>query len=447
VRIVRGAEAARSTLLRRAPLDERELPPSAQDLIRRVFGAELGPAEVVDRILRDVRENGDAAVRRYNREIEGLSEQASSGPIEVPREEIAHGRTRIDSSLVNALTVAANRIRAFHEQQLAHSLRSFQDGPVGQVVRPLERAGFYVPGTAAIYPSTVLMSVIPARVAGVTEVIMVTPVAPDGSVAPLKLVAAEIAGVDRVFRAGGSFGVAAMAYGTESIPRVDKICGPGNIFVTLAKKKLFGEVGIDGIFGPSETLVVADVSADPALVAADLVAGAEHDELATAILFTDSPALAEAVSKAVDESLASLDRAAIARESLEARGGIILTGSVDEAIDLANEFAPEHLCLHLTNADTAMQRAKNAGCVFVGEHSVESIGDYTAGPSHVMPTGGSAAYASPLGVHDFLKVMSVVNLDQQTVDKIGPPAAAIAHAEGLTGHARAVESRLREEGS
>jgi histidinol dehydrogenase len=239
-------------------------------------------------------------------------------------------------------------------------------------------------------------------------------------------------------------GIAAMAYGTESVPRVDKICGPGNVFVTLAKKRLFGEVGIDGIFGPSETLVVADATADPALVAADLLAGAEHDELATAILLTDSEELATSVSEAVEGGVSSLDRSAIARESLETRGGIILTESIAEAIHLANEFGPEHLCLHLASAAHVMQHITNAGCVFVGEHSVESIGDYTAGPSHVMPTGGSAVYASPLGVQDFLKVMSVVRLDQQTVDKIGPPAAAIARAEGLTGHARAVESRLEK---
>jgi histidinol dehydrogenase len=447
VRIIKGAQEARSTILHRSPLDDRELPPAAQDLIRRVFGAELGPAQVVDRILRDVRENGDAAVRRYNEEIDGVLSDAAKQPLEVPRHEIEQARTQADKSLVDALTAAADRIRAFHEQQLAHSLKSFQNGAVGQVVRPLARAGFYVPGTGAIYPSTVLMSVIPARVAGVTEVIMTTPVASNGAVAPLKLVAAEIAGVDRIFRAGGVQGIAAMAYGSESVPRVDKICGPGNIFVTLAKRKLFGEIGIDGVFGPSETLVVADAHADPALVAADLLAGAEHDELATAILLTDSAELAEAVSAAVEAGLSSLDRSAIASESLESRGGIIVVDSIAEALYLANEFAPEHLCLHLSIAAHAMQHVKNAGCVFVGEHSVESIGDYTAGPSHVMPTGGSAAYASPLGVQDFLKVMSIVRLDQQTVDKIGPPAAAIARAEGLTGHARAVESRLRRERS
>ncbi|TMC67519.1 MAG: histidinol dehydrogenase, partial [Chloroflexi bacterium] len=373
----------------------------------------------------------DAAIRRYNEEIDGVSPTAGKLLLEVSREEIESARSEVDGSLLEALMFAAGRIRAFHEQQLVHSLKSFEAGGVGQVVRPLHRAGFYVPGTAAIYPSTVLMSVIPARVAGVSEVIMTTPVAPDGAVAPLKLVAAAIAGVDCIFRTGGVQGIAGMAYGTESVPRVDKICGPGNVFVTLAKRRLFGEVGIDGIFGPSETVVIADESADPTVVADDLLAGAEHDELATAILLTDSGQLAEGVSKAVEEGLAPLDRAAIARESSESRGGIIIVGSINEAIDLANEFAPEHLCLHLA--------------VFVGEHSVESIGDYTAGPSHVMPTGGSAAYASPLGVQDFLKVMSVVSLDQKTVDEIGPPAAAIARAEGLTGHARAVEGRLRSD--
>jgi histidinol dehydrogenase len=445
VRVINGAREARATLLRRSPLDERRLPPAAQDLIRRVFGAELGPAEVVDHILRDVREKGDAAVRRYNEEIDGVGAETAMS-LEVSRDEIERAQSEVEPALVEALTMAAERIRAFHEQQLAHSLKSFQNGSVGQVVRPLDRAGFYVPGTAAVYPSTVLMSVIPARVASVVEVVMTTPVRSDGTVSPLKLVAAEMAGVDRVFRAGGVQGIAAMAYGTESVPRVDKICGPGNVFVTLAKKRLFGEVGIDGVFGPSETVVIADGQADAFLVAADLLAGAEHDELATAVLLTDSAELAGSVSKAVDEGLASLDRSATARESLEARGGIILTDSIAEAIHLANEFAPEHLCLHLATAAHAMQHVTNAGCVFVGERSVESIGDYTAGPSHVMPTGGSAKYASPLGVQDFLKVMSVVRLDQASVNAMGPAAATIARAEGLTGHARAVEGRLRREG-
>jgi len=444
VRIVRGAREARTTLLSRTPHEDQRLPDTVREVTRRAFGSEIDAAEVVERILRDVRENGDAAVRRYNRAIDGMGDDVSALPLEVSRDEIERARSSVDASLVNALSEAAGRIRDFHELQLSHSLRTFHDGAVGQVVRPINRVGFYVPGTSAIYPSTVLMSVIPARVAGVSEVIMTTPVSPSGAVAPLKLVAAEIAGVDRVFRAGGVQGIAAMAYGTETVPKVDKICGPGNIFVTLAKKQLFGQVGIDGIFGPSETVVIADERADASLVAADLLAGAEHDELATAVLLTDSEALAVRVSKSVEAGIGSLERAEVARASLEARGGVVLVGSIDEAIDIANEFAPEHLCLHLSEADVAMQRVRNAGCVFVGAHSVESIGDYTAGPSHVMPTGGSAAYASPLGVQDFLKVMSVVRLDQKAVDAVGPAAAAIARAEGLTGHARAVESRLGE---
>jgi histidinol dehydrogenase len=446
VRLVRGAAEARTTLLRRSPVSELMLPPAAQDLIRRVFGAELGPTEVIDRILRDVRENGDTAVRRYNEAIDGVTADAAKLPLEVSPEEIKRAGSEADPALVEALTTAAERIRAFHKRQLEHSLSSFQDGPVGQTVRPIARAGFYVPGTAAIYPSTVLMSVVPARVAGVTEVIMTTPVAADGTVAPLKLIAAEIAGVDHMFRAGGVQGIAAMAYGTETVPRVDKICGPGNIFVTLAKKKLFGEVGIDGVFGPSETVVIADEQADAFLVAADLLAGAEHDEMATAVMFTDSESLAGKVVELVELEVASLERASIARASLEAQSGVVIVAGLDEAIELANEFAPEHLCLHLgeAEAEAALQRVTNAGCVFVGARSVESIGDYTAGPSHVMPTGGSAKYASPLGVQDFLKVMSVVWLDQDSVNAVGPPAAAIARAEGLTGHARAVESRLEK---
>src|SRR6266508_389989 len=368
--------------------------------------------------VRDFRENGDTAVRRYNEEIDGMTSAAAKMPLEVSRDEIEQARSQVDQSLVEALTIAADRIRAFYE-----------------------------PGTTAIYPSTVLMSVIPARVAGVQEVIMATPGTASGEVAPLKLVAADIAGVDRVFRAGGVQGIAAMAYGTETIPKVDKICGPGNIFVTLAKKRLLGEVGIDGIFGPSETVVIADEHADTSLVAADLLAGAEHDELATAVLLTDSPQLAESVSRLIDADVAALERSNVALTSLDARGGAVIVDSVEQAIDLANEFAPEHLCLRLRDADAAMQRVRSAGCVFVGARSVESIGDYTAGPSHVMPTGGSAAYASPLGVQDFLKVMSVVRLDQDTVNTIGPAAAAIARAEGLTGHARAVEGRLPRERS
>lgn len=443
MRIVNGAEEARKTLLRRGVL-ESSLPDPVRDTIRRVFGEDLAAREVVDRIVDGVREGGDAELRRYNREIDRM---AGDLPLEVSRDEIEAAFSEVDSATVDALKAAAARIRRYHERQLEHSLRSFrgEDG-LGQIVRPLRRAGLYVPGTVVVYPSTVLMTAVPARTAGVEELIMATPVNPDGTVSPLKLVAADIAGVSRIFRAGGAQGIAAMAYGTESVPKVDKICGPGNIFVTLAKKRVYGDVGIDGVFGPSETLVVADGSAAPDLVVADMLAGAEHDELATSVLLTDSSSLAESVSAAVDRGLDRIRRKEIAAHSLQARGGAIVLPSIEEAIELASEFAPEHLCLHVADAERLAGNVRNAGCVFIGEMSVESIGDYTAGPSHVMPTGGSATFASPLGVHDFLKVTSLVHLDAATAQEIGPAAAAIARAEGLDGHAQSIEARLTEEG-
>ncbi len=443
MRIVEGAEEARKTLLKRLPLEAPELPQAVRETNRRIFGAELGADEVVDRILRDVRTDGDAAVRRYNEDLDGV--RAPDATLEVSADDIKAAYGEVEDSLVEALRFAAGRIGAFHELQLQHAATSFEADGVGQAVRPIARAGLYVPGSQVIYPSTLLMIAIPARVAGVAELVVATPARPDGSVAPLKLVAADIAGVDRVFRAGGVQGIGALAYGTESIPAVDKICGPGNIFVTIAKKKLFGEVGIDGIFGPSETLVVADKDADPALVAADMLAGAEHDELATAVLITDSREVAELVAETVDREIASFGRAEVARTSLDARGGAVVTRSLDEALDLASEFAAEHACLHLREAARYIDRIRNAGCVFAGGPSAESIGDYTAGPSHVMPTGGSARFASPIGVHDFLKVTSTVSLTAQGAREIGPAGAEIARAEGLGGHARAIEVRLSDE--
>ncbi len=443
MRIVEGAEEARDTLLKRLPLEEPELPAAVRETIRRVFGADLSADEVVERILRDVRSDGDAAIRRYNEALDGVS--APDVPLEVSADEIKAAYTEVESGLVEALRFAAGRIRAFHELQLQHAATSFVSDGVGQAVRPIARAGLYVPGNQVIYPSTLLMIAIPARVARVAKLMVATPARPDGSVAPLKLVAADIAGVDRVFRAGGVQGIGALAYGTESVPAVDKICGPGNIFVTIAKKKLFGEVGIDGIFGPSETLVIADKDADASIVAADLLAGAEHDELATVVLITDSRDLAERVADTVDREIASLDRAEVARASLDARGGAVVTSSLDEALDLASDFAAEHACLHLREAARYTDRIRNAGCIFAGASSVESIGDYTAGPSHVMPTGGSAKFSSPIGVHDFLKVTSTVSLTAAIARELGPAGAEIARAEGLAGHARAIEARLTSE--
>jgi histidinol dehydrogenase len=440
LRLVRGAEEGRLLLTRRrrAPADA-ELPPAVRQEIRRVFGAELDAQAVVERILADVRDGGDAAVRRYNQAIDRVP---PSAPLVVSREEIAAACAEVDGEVMAALRFAADRIRAFHEAQLRHAAASFEEGPFGQRVQPLEKVGVYVPGTLAVYPSSVLMTAIPARVAGVRELYMATPATPDGSVSPLKLAAADIAGVDGVYRAGGVQGIGALAYGTETIPRVDKVCGPGNIFVTLAKKAVHGLVGIDGFFGPTETVVLADGHADPALCAADLLAQAEHDTLASPILITDSETLAEATLAEVESQLATLERADIARAALEAQGLAVIVASLEEALALANEYAPEHLCLEVGDAARWAERVANAGSVFVGGPSAEAIGDYTAGPSHVMPTGGSARFASSLGVHDFLKVTAIVSLNGAALAELGPAAAAIARAEGLTAHARAIERRL-----
>jgi histidinol dehydrogenase len=433
-----GAEEARRTILKRQPAQDIQLPERVRETIVRVFGEELNAAEVVDRILRDVQQEGDAAVLRYNREIDGYQTQA----LEIPRELVLQAYDKVDPALIEALRFAADRIRSFHETQLENGAKSFMRDGIGQMVNPLERAGLYVPGTQVIYPSSVLMTAIPARVAGVGEVIVITPGLPDGTVSPLKLAACDIAGVDRVFLAGGAQAIAALAYGTESVPRVDKICGPGNIFVTLAKAKVYGTVGIDALYGPSETIVIADEMADPDLCASDVIAQAEHDEMATPLFLTDSEEMARRVAARVDERLASLARGAIARSAWERQGGIGVVASIDEAIALTNEFAPEHVCLLLRDARERLGQVRNAGVVLVGDYSVESIGDYVAGPSHVMPTMGNARFASPLGVQDFLKATAVISLDRQTLEKLGPAATSIARAEGLTGHAESIEARL-----
>ncbi|UCH87834.1 MAG: histidinol dehydrogenase [Dehalococcoidia bacterium] len=422
-------------------MGEAELPSAVRREIRRVFGADLDAQAVVDRILADVREGGDAAIQRYNREIDGVQAGADLS-LKVSAQEIEGAYAQVDEEVVRALRFAADRIRIYHQKQLDHSLAGFDEGGLGQVVRPLERVGMYVPGTTAVYPSSVLMTAIPARVAGVAEVYMATPVAADGSISPLKLVAADIAGVDGIFRAGGAQAIAALAFGSETIPRVDKICGPGNIFVALAKKTVHGLVGIDGIFGPTETLVVADDGADPALCAADLLAQAEHDALASPILITTSDGLAEAVMREIEQQLESLERREIADAALEGQGLAIVVGTLEEALALANEYAPEHLSLAVSDGERHLGQVANAGSVFVGGLSAEAVGDYTAGPSHVMPTGGSARFSSALGVHDFLKVISVVSLDETALAELGPAAVVIAGAEGFTAHARAIERRL-----
>jgi histidinol dehydrogenase len=436
---VRGAAEGRATLLRRQPLGETELPDAIRRKNAEIFGADLSVEEQVRRIIADVRSEGDAAVARYAKAFTG----AARASFEVPRSEIDAAYGEVSPELVAALKSAAERISAYHGRQREHSSRSFSDGGVGMQVRAIGRVGMYVPTSpGAVYPSSVLMTAIPAKVAGVVELIMMSPPAGDGMMSPLKLVAADIAGVDRVFAAGGAEGIAAMAYGTKTIKRVDKIVGPGNIFVTVAKREVFGNVGIDALYGPSETIVIADESADPMFAAADLLAQAEHDELATPILLTTSEAVAERIGLEVERQLKLLDREQIARTSFDARGGTVIVGSIAEAVDLASEYAPEHLCLLVKGAAEVAKSVRNAGGIFVGDYAPESLGDYTAGPSHVMPTAGAARYASPLGVHDFLKVTSVVSVGMDTLRAAGPAAATIARAEGFTAHARSIELRL-----
>jgi histidinol dehydrogenase len=439
VKIVRGADEGRRTLLRRMPLGETELPAAIRAKNSQIFGADLTVEQQVRHILDDVRREGDAALARYTQAFSG----AGPGAFEVQPGEVKDSYANVDGDLVTALRQAAGRIRDYHERQREHSSRSFSHEGVGMQVRAIERVGMYVPtSSGAVYPSSVLMTAIPAKVAGVRELIMMSPPGPDGAMSPLKLVAADIAGVDRVFAAGGAEGIAAMAYGTETVPGVHKIVGPGNIFVTLAKREVFGTVGIDALYGPSETIVIADETADPMLAAADLLAQAEHDELATPILLTTSEKCAVAVAAEVERQLKLLDREAIARASFDARGGAVIVADVGEAIALGSEYAPEHMCLLVKDAAEWAKRVRNAGGIFVGDDAPESLGDYAAGPSHVMPTSGAARYASPLGVHDFLKVTSVVAVDAAQLRETGPAAAKIARAEGFTAHARSIELRL-----
>jgi histidinol dehydrogenase len=423
MKIVIGADEARRTILKRGLTTETE----------------ASAAEAVRRIIDDVRAEGDAAVRRHTEAFDGAI--AYEG-LEVPQNELEAALGRIEPELRAALEMAAGRIRAYHEKQLKRCLASYVDDGLGVQVRSIETVGFYAPGTQPAYPSSVLHTIVPARVAGVENVIVVSPAAPDGRIPDVKLAAAAIADASRVFCASGAQAVAALAYGTQTVPRVDKICGPGNLFVTLAKRAVYGDVGIDSIYGPTETVIVADETADAAICAVDLIAQAEHDVLAAPIFITDSRAMAERVVAEVDERLAVLPRSKVAGASLNGRGGAVVAANIEEAISLASEYAPEHLCILAKDARRLGTLVKNAGGVFIGEGSPEAIGDYTAGPSHVMPTGGAARFASPLSVQDFLKFSTVIDLADDSVFDLGPAGAIIARAEGLVGHARAIEERL-----
>src|SRR5438477_8360077 len=397
------------------------------------FAAERAAvAEICARVLAE----GDEALRELGKRFDGWAPDAGDS-FEVPQGELRAAAERLPAADRSALEFAARRIREFHERQV-------QAAAVGSpglklLTRPVRRAGVYAPGGRAAYPSTVLMTVIPARVAKVEEVVLATPPRSDGTVPPAILAAAQLAGVDAVYRVGGAQAIAALAYGTESIPRVDVVAGPGNIYVTLAKKEVFGSVGIDGIAGPTEVVVVADGQARPDFVAADLAAQLEHDPLAWGLLITDSPELAGRVEEELESLVRGLDRAEIIRQ---ATCCLILADNMDQAIDVANDFAPEHLLIVAADAERLAARAENAGAVFVGEYATVPLGDYTAGPNHTLPTSGAARFGSPLGVHTFLKRTSVLSLNRNDLETLHEASVRLAELEGLGAHAHAIEVRL-----
>ena len=395
-------------------------------------------------ILNDVKLRKDEAVFEYTGKFDGAKINASN--IRVTQEEIEEGYRLTDDSLVQVIRRALHNIRIYHEKQRQTSwFDSRPDGTIlGQKVTPLQRVGVYVPGGKAAYPSSVLMNILPAKVAGVDEIIMVTPPGKDGKVSPTTLVAANEAGADVIYKVGGAQAIGALAYGTESIPKVDKIVGPGNIYVALAKKMVYGHVSIDAIAGPSEILVIADETANPRYVAADLLSQAEHDELASAILVTTSRELAEEVSKETDRFIAKLERSEIIRKSLDNYGYILVADTIEEAIDTANAIASEHLEIQTKNPYDVMTKIRNAGAIFIGEYSSEPLGDYFAGPNHVLPTNGTAKFFSPLSVDDFIKKSSVIAYSGEALEKIHKDIEYFAEAEHLTAHANSIRVRFEE---
>ncbi|MGU3471975.1 histidinol dehydrogenase [Paenibacillus sp. D51F] len=394
-----------------------------------------------------LRTRGDEALLELTEKYDGVSLSASD--LRVTEEEIQAAYSRVEPDFLDAIRGAAANIRRYHERQRRQSWMDVQpDGTVlGQVLRPLKRVGVYVPGGKAAYPSSVLMNVIPAQVAGVPEIVMVTPPATGGKagVDPYILVAAAEAGVKEMYRVGGAQAIAALAYGTESIPPVDKICGPGNIYVALAKRAVYGAVDIDSIAGPSEIAVLADDTAEPAYVAADLLSQAEHDEMASSILITPSRELAEATAAEVERQLALLPRAAIARESIDRHGAILLVDSIAAGVDIVNRLAPEHLEVLTADPMALLGSIENAGAIFLGPYSSEPVGDYYAGPNHIIPTNGTARFSSPVNVDDFIKKSSLISYSREALLRDGQAIMTLARHEGLEGHARAIEVRLERE--
>lgn len=401
-----------------------------------------GVEAAVEEILETVRRRGDQALLEYTARFDELELTASQ--LQVSEAEIEAALAAVAPEAMATLQLAAERIAAFHRRQKTETWLTTdeQDVMLGQMVQPLERVGIYVPGGKASYPSSVLMNAIPAKVAGVGEVVMVVPM-PRGEVNPHVLAAARLAGVDRIFKVGGAQAVAALAYGTATVPRVDKITGPGNIYVATAKKLVFGQVDIDMIAGPSEILVVNDGSGDPEHIAVDLLSQAEHDELAAAILVTTDAAFGARVREAVEAQLATLERAAIARRSIDAFGAILIAEDLDQAVALSNRIAPEHLELAVNDPFALLPRIRHAGAIFMGHHCPEAAGDYLAGPNHTLPTGGTARFFSPLGVDDFVKKSSIISFSKTGLERLGPAIVQLAELEGLQAHGRSVSIRLR----
>ena len=428
----------------------KRLASSAPDFAARLaallsFESAQDPAvdAAVAAILDDVKQRGDAALLDYTKRFD-LVEVAAANQLEIPRDELQRALNGLPATQRAALETAAARVRGYHERQLAQSWSyTDEDGTrLGQQVTPLARVGIYVPGGKAAYPSSVLMNALPAKVAGVDEIIMVVPT-PGGERNALVLAAAALAGVDRVFTVGGAQAVAALAYGTATIPAVDKIVGPGNAYVAAAKRRVFGMVGIDMVAGPSEILIIADGRTDPDWIAMDLFSQAEHDELAQAILLAPDAAYLDRVAASIERQLADMPRQAVIRASLENRGAMILVRDLDEACAIADRIAPEHLELSVADAEAWLPKIRNAGAIFLGSYTSEALGDYCAGPNHVLPTSRTARFSSPLGVYDFQKRSSVIGVSAAGAKRLGAIASELARGEGLTAHARSAEYRMR----
>lgn len=434
-----GLEAVEK-LLKKPAFDQVELNPRIREANKKLFGAELTAAEIVDRIVGDVRRNGDEAVIKYTKLIDRTEFTPEEFVVTEAEYEAAYQEA--DPAVVESLRKAAENVRRYHQEQKPNSWMTYRDkgSILGQSVIPLDRVGIYVPGGTAAYPSSVIMNAMPAVVAGVKEIIMMVP-PKNGKINPYVLVAAKEAGVSKIFKIGGAQAIAAMAFGTETIPRVDKITGPGNIFVTLAKKAVYGHCDIDMLAGPSEILIVADKTADPAYTAADMLSQAEHDMLASSIVITDSPELAEKVAVEAEKQLKVLPREEITRASLDRNGMIIITEDIMQAVELANVSAPEHMEVLTEQPFQLLPYIRHAGAVFLGAYSPEPLGDYFAGPNHVLPTGGTARYYSVLNVETFMKRTSIISYTQEQLDAVSDDVIRLAEAEGLQAHANAVKLR------